>query len=1645
MSSVKRQRPGITARLSGLDTDIDTSFSEGEPSEMRAHPNVYSDNNFMYMELFLGSRPVISLLDSGSSINVMAKNVFDSLSPSLVSEINQTSDSVVIANGHSVDVWGTARVKICLSPSRQPTYILVHILHSATHPLILGTDYLKSNKIVLDFGTKSCFTQVKKTTKIRCKDTFTIAPNSECIVIGKLSKDLPLGMQGLCVGHAELTHKGLMVARSVLSCLVDRVVPVKVLNPGYETVHVNKGTILATFKLCDNTVDLLPVSCNHIQLQQQTEVQTNISQERGCIETETLSDPDFVKFQSYFDVNPELSDLEKSNLFQCLYEHKEVFITDENPGLGLTHVVKHHIQLKPDFQPKHQRPYRLPPDKKQVLKHQLDELLAQGIIAPVSETEELPITSPIVLVAKRNKPKVDPNNITREQSLSSYRFCCDFRYLNTQTLNFRYTIPDLQDLTESFSERQPNYMTTLDLSSGFFQMEISDDSTKYTAFNTCYGTYKFLRLPQGLQTSPNSFQLLMDRIFNSLTFMSVLCYLDDILIFSESFEQHLKDLREVLTRLAQAGLKLKPRPKCKFAESKCIFLGHEISNTGIRPPSDRIELLRDYPTPTNRKELQRALGLFNWFRKFIPNYSATASPLYSLLKRGVSFKWSTACADSFQCLKTSLCESEALAFPKFDLEFRLQVDTSSKGIGYMLYQMHDKESPRVVRFGSKGLSKWQQSYGPTKLELLGVVTSVLDCASYLRGRHFLVECDHQALKPLFQKQLKGAIYERWLAILQQFDFDITYKPARQVAVPDALSRREPFQEILLSSPEEDDPYFQYVPEKLTQIRIADSHGLTFHPVNNVQVHRLLDNDMYDADTEDNIEPFCCVRTHVSKLKNNAELPTSFFSKYLIKSKEEANGSVTSFVRPDNDFQSPTDDPQPTIQSRTDDPLATIQSQTDDPLATIQSQTDDPQATIQSQTDDPQATIQSQTDDPQVTIQSQTDDPQVSMQSQTDDPQATIQSQTDDPQATIQSRTDKSQIDIQSQQTDDNMTNIDIVPVPTPYQVDTVQDETDANIVQDDLVSYTSISQYDSQTDRDADSGFDMNSIPALQKIDLTPECIRNYQDQDKQFHPIIEYLSSGTLPKSQKKARLVLLQQADYALINNMLFHSRVAKTKRTKVWSNFQLVLPNSLILTVLKLFHDSTLGAHGGIQDTIDRIREHFYFPRLATVVSDYVKSCHDCQARKVTKVLRQNTIVAYPTPSAPFAVWEVDLYGPIPITAQGSTYIFTALDMFSRFLYAVALPRKDAVTVAEALFRLFTTFGVCDTLVSDCGSEFTAAVTQELCRLLQIPQQFTPSFVHHCLGACERVHATLAARLTPFMNKDCNNWDVFLPSVVFAINNAVNSGTGYSPFEVLYGQRPKFPLASHSHSFKSLPADTTEYMTSKAQSLSVIRSNISENLEKSKTAMLNRANQGKDILKLAPGDYVYLADESNVAARKLRHQCAGPYVVDEVVSPHMITLIDPEGQKQFSKPIHLDRVKPAYVRQETPGNFFIVTKRREKPITVSVFTQTDPSNIQDTSVPDRTQIQDRPVSTRPRRTIQRPIRFRDNDHISPDQISLSDSDGSRKIKRILAQRHISDGIQYLIQQVGEPAQNAVWISHSDLNARAKQHVITRPPPLV
>lgn len=1540
----------------------------------------------MYLNIIIGQLHVTALLDTGSAINIMSKSCFDSLAPFTVVEYVECHDNLLLANNQSVTVSGTANIKLRVQNSDISCVVKFYILEEASHPVLLGMDYLQSSGLVLDFSKGSTFSHVKRTTKIKCHSTVSILPNSEYLVVGKLSKDLHIGMQGITLSHAELLHKGLILAKCLVTCTRDHLVLLRVMNPGNETVHLHKGMILATFQLCDNSVDIIrlpasDISCSHVShaCSQNTTILSS-SEPHVHSKFEPVIDH---KFMSEFDLNPDLSVDQQNQLYQCLYEHKDVFMTEDNPGLGHTTVVKHRIHLKPDAKSKHQRPYRLPPDKKLVLRHQLDELLDQGIIAPVSETENVPITSPIVLVAKRHKPKVDPQNISKEQSLSSYRFCCDFRYLNSQTQDFRYTIPDLQELTESFSETSPNYITSLDLSSGFFQMSISEDSTKYTAFNTCYGSFKFLRLPQGLRTAPNSFQLLMDKILHGLTFVSVLCYLDDICIFSDTFDKHVLALHEVLSRLQSAGLKLKPKPKCHFAYSSCVFLGHSISKEGIIPPSDKLELIRDYPTPTCKKELQRALGLFNWFRKYIPNYSSVANPLYKLMKKNVTFIWSKDCELSFQQLKTAFVSSKALAFPRFELPFRLAVDTSSRGIGYMLYQIHENDSPKVVRFGSKGLSKWQQSYGPTKLELLGLVTSVLDCASYLRGHHFIVECDHQALKPLFQKQLKGAIYDRWLSILQQFDFDILYKPAAQMAVPDAFSRYPSFEDTLISSPDETDIHFPYVPEKQTCINLVtpDAQVIQSLPsINSIQILSHDDYHLYDADTEDN---FIVPSKHLHKRFRRRKLLSS--SNELRKTFQPKPVDLPVIGKTKNSIS-----PQPHTGGIL--PTAEVSLSPGEKSSGLSEQENYVPPSSQEYSSDPVE------------------------------------------HPIVFSGTSESELSSQNANT----------------QPSEVNNQT-----------MTALRVNMSDSDR---SDNELHNLPALTLLDMTVEHIKQDQDQDSTLIPLKAYLTTGELPQSQKLARAVLVQHSDFVIVNGILFHSRVSRAKRSQLLSQYQLVLPQSCIPAVLTLFHDSPLAAHGGIQDTLDRVREHYFFPSMTKIVSDYVQSCHACQSRKVTRLYQKNSVVAYPTPTAPFSVWQIDLYGPLPVTPRANVYIFTALCMFSKYLFAVPIRNKDAITVAETLFQLFTTFGVCDCLLSDRGSEFTALVTSELCNLLQVPQQFSPSFVHHCMGAVERSHATLAARLTPYMNADCSNWDINLHSVVFAMNNAVHAGLGYSPFEIVFAQRPKFPLViSPQVTFQTLSKDVDQYLASKLKLLTQIREHVHENLEQYQERMIQNTNAGRQILELTIGDYVYVTDESGGPAKKLRNHFKGPYVVEEVLSPHLIKLKDLSADKVFPQPFHIDRLKMAYVRHPQPLNYYgITTKVLDKTYnTQSVQTDktslvhadiqhvdTQDDNLQEPVDPKISLNDESQRNLRPKRNVQKPLRYRDSDHVDPCKLSLGiieQDKGSSNVKRVLAQRHTMDGLQYLVQLVGEPAQNAVWVHTNDLQNKTKGKILNNPPPTV
>ncbi|CAC5404341.1 unnamed protein product [Mytilus coruscus] len=222
-----------------------------------------------------------------------------------------------------------------------------------------------------------------------------------------------------------------------------------------------KGKIIAKFSQLTEEYQVRHVNCtNNVPVVQNINLVKQCPAEQG--------DSIDCEFLENFEINPTLKDDQKIALNHLLCDNKEVFVTTDRPNLGCTDIAQHHIILKPDMRPLHQKPYRLTPHKKEVLRHHLDELLQQGVICELNATEEVPITSPVVLVAKRSKPSSEQIS-EKTTSLRQFRFCVDFRYLNTQTEPLKSFIPDIQELTESFTERIPNYIASIDMSSGFFK------------------------------------------------------------------------------------------------------------------------------------------------------------------------------------------------------------------------------------------------------------------------------------------------------------------------------------------------------------------------------------------------------------------------------------------------------------------------------------------------------------------------------------------------------------------------------------------------------------------------------------------------------------------------------------------------------------------------------------------------------------------------------------------------------------------------------------------------------------------------------------------------------------------------------------------------------------------------------------------------------------------------------------------------------------------------------------------------------------------------------------------------------------------------------------------------------------------------
>ena len=460
-------------------------------------------------------------------------------------------------------------------------------------------------------------------------------------------------------------------------------------------------------------------------------------------------------------ISSELSHDQKSQLYDVLSQHDSVM--SDKPGL--TNVCEFSIQTTTN-EPIRQRPYPLPQTAKIKLKSELDDMKQLGVISESTS----PYAAPIVMVPKKD---------------NSIRLCCDYRKLNAHTVFDPYMMPRTDHIIDDIGHAK--YVTTIDLTKGYWQVPLDEDARIKSAFVTPFGHFQFNTLPFGLKNSGPAFQRLVDKVLKGLQFATA--YIDDIVIHSDSWENHMAHIKQVLKRLQDARLTAKPK-KCKFGMSRTEYLGFVIGQCKVSPIQGKIQGIQSCVRPTTKTGVRSFMGMANYYRGFIPNFAQITAPLSDLLRKNMpnTIVWNEDCENSFCELKKALSKEPVLHLPDYSKTFFVQTDASDKAIAGILSQRTDNGKEYPIAYRSRKLSIREQYWPTVEKECLAIVWAISQFEYYICGRKFVVETDHKPLSWLNQVRNRNKRLMKWSIFLQELDIDFVHRKGKDHTNVDALSR-----------------------------------------------------------------------------------------------------------------------------------------------------------------------------------------------------------------------------------------------------------------------------------------------------------------------------------------------------------------------------------------------------------------------------------------------------------------------------------------------------------------------------------------------------------------------------------------------------------------------------------------------------------------------------------------------------------------------------------------------------------------------------------------------------------------------------------------------------------------------------------------
>ena len=693
-------------------------------------------------------------IDTGSTITIVRPDI---LSREKREHLQPVSGWLRTVTGEKVPFRGKSELTLQIGSTTATQQIWVADIQDGC---ILGMDFLRPHGCLVNLEEDllrisgeevplqrlSPADRIQTCFRVILEETVDLPPHAESIVPVK-AEGLPCSDErwGILEPAVEKPYAsdGLMIGRTLVN-LREPLVPVRVMNLSDNPRRIKKGSMIAVGGFVQSVLGTQ--SCHNEEIREDS---SKIPEHLQDLYQRSISG-----------LNPG----QQRQVCNLLCEFSDLFSQGQH-DLGKTDAIQHRINTG-DAAPLRQPPRRVPLAKRREAQQAVEEMHNAGVIEPSSS----PWASPVVLVRKKD---------------GTTRFCVDYRKLNHVTKKDSYPLPRIDDTLEALAGAK--WFSSLDLKSGYWQVELHPDDKEKTAFTAGRGLWQFRVMPFGLCNAPATFERLMEQILTGLPLTVCLVYLDDILVPGRTFEQQIENLRTVFLRLKEAKLKLAPK-KCSLFQQEVKFLGHIVSERGVATDPDKLYAVSTWPRPANALEVRRFLGLCSYYRRFVANFADIARPLHQCTEQNQTFEWTEGAEQAFNHLKQALTEAPILGYPEPIGHYILDADASAFGVGAVLSQVQSGEE-KVIAYFSRQLSRQERQYCATRRELLAIIQATKHFHHYLYGREFTVRTDHAALKWLLSFKNPEGQTARWLEHLQQYDFIIEHRLGEKHGNADALSRR----------------------------------------------------------------------------------------------------------------------------------------------------------------------------------------------------------------------------------------------------------------------------------------------------------------------------------------------------------------------------------------------------------------------------------------------------------------------------------------------------------------------------------------------------------------------------------------------------------------------------------------------------------------------------------------------------------------------------------------------------------------------------------------------------------------------------------------------------------------------------------------